>query len=192
MGVYVKRIGARYSMISGLLASAAIYALLVPAVLAADTAASATAGAIVCVVLGASCNAALCTAGAACFAATNNACARYPDRIGSINGVAVTFEAIGKMAGPAVGAPLLSGLLAALRPPAPPSVDRPVSLLGNGAFATFGIIGATSLLFGALALVLPSSVDGPRTSSALLERSATRSDDPGHHDGEGTHASSKA
>ena len=86
------------------------------------------------------------------------------------------------MVGPAAGAPLLSALLAALRPedtlpaggasqglPAEPSGSegRHVVPLWNGATATLAIFGALSLSFATCALALPKMVDGPRRSALL-------------------------
>ena len=82
------------------------------------------------------------TAGVASFAATNNAAERFPARKGFINGVHITAEAIGKLLGPALGAPLLGALLNALRPPE----GHVAALQLNGPCATFLLFGGASLL----------------------------------------------
>ena len=114
-------------------------------------------------------------------------CARHASRTGSIVGLAVTFEAIGKMIGPAAGAPVLSALLGAFRLDGVVSAvdDMPsdghagpiaVPLLANGATATLSLFGAASFLCFLGAVALPRSVDGPRRSSLLADGPATRSD----------------
>ena len=148
------------------------------------------AGLVACALLAAMSNASSGTASTASFAATNNAAAAFPERSGSLVGALVTFEAIGKMLGPALGAPLLSSLLATLTPETP-SLEQlsggnaadplAADAWANGASATFGVFAAAACLFGTAALALPRAVDTPRQASLLSPASAsTRSDDRAH------------
>lgn len=105
----------RFALRSSLLLCTFVYAATVPLTLAAD-AIHPLAGTAMCVLLVAIGNAASGTASTASFAATNNAAAKFPRRVGTISGVHVTAEAVGKMLGPAIGAPLLGALLTALKP----------------------------------------------------------------------------
>jgi MFS family permease len=198
-GKFVRRRGVRTAIRACLLTATIVYLITVPLVLAADAVAP-FAGAATCVLLIAIGNAATATASTATFVATNNAAARHQEHAGAISGVQVTFEAIGKMLGPALGAPLLGALLAGLRG------DHDASWSGanttnatggtgaagtgaaghergeggganpftNGASVTLCIFGVLSFLFFSAALALPRLVDGP-TRSALLQGSA-RSD----------------
>lgn len=170
MGAFVRRAGVVRSLWTSLLLTASLYVLTVPTVLTAY-AASPNAGAGACVLLASAGNAAINTASTAVFAATNNACSSHRARMGSITGVAVTVEAIGKMLGPAIGAPMLSALLDALRP-----AEGGFSVWANGGEAAFAIFGAGAVLLAVAALALPKSVENPRRAS-LLEGSKTRSED---------------
>ena len=118
------------------------------------------------------------TAAVACISGTNNEFAAHPQLKGRLNGVVSTIEAIGKLLGPLLMAPLLAALIAArplvVNPPRGvvtagaesrgASSAKPLwlELLGSGAFATFGVVTAL-LLLSALAAhcLLPSSVDAP-------------------------------
>ena len=183
-GVCIRRQGVRTALLVSLLVTAVVYASIVPLTLAAFPL-SPVGGAAICVVFAAIGGSAVTTTATAAFAATNNACERHRDRLGSISGVAVTVEAIGKMAGPGLGAPMLSALLAALKPSAAPpdgaSIEpSPTLAMANGAFATFGVFAAFSLLLALASLALPRSVEAPRRSALLSGSSSTRSDHPSH------------
>jgi hypothetical protein len=171
MGLCIRKCGVRFALRAGLLTVSITFAMIVPAVLNAAVL-STTAGVMVCVFLNALGNAASATASTACFAATNNACYKHPQHIGSVNGVHVTFEAIGKMLGPAIGAPLLGTLLKTLRPT--DELDVPSSF--NGAYATLVTFSAASLLCFVGSIALPITVDGPKSASLLRTSSRTRSD----------------
>ena len=72
--------------------------------------------------------------------------------MGSVTGLAVTLESIGKMLGPALGAPLF-GLLISYRPLATNSF--------SGAHATFLTFGMVAAALSAVAVGLPAAiVDG--------------------------------
>ena len=170
MGIFIKKFGVRAAMRAGLLSAALAFALTVPAILAADGVRPAL-GIAAAALLTAVATMASSTAGVAAFAATNNASARFPTRMGAINGVHITAAAIGKLLGPALGAPLLGALLGALRP----SEGRTAALQLSGPWATFLIFGGASLVCFAGALALPRVVDGPQRA-ALLHGKSTRSD----------------
>lgn len=172
MGRFIKRRGVRGAMRAGLLAAALAYSALVPAALALDAVTPAL-GVAACVLLNSVANMAAGTAGTASFAATNNAARRFPACAGAITGVHVTAEAIGKLLGPALGAPLLGALLAALRPPH----GHAEALQLNGPVVTMLAFGGASLLCFAGTLALPRVVDGPQRS-ALLHGKSGRSDAP--------------
>ena len=127
---FIRHFGVRFALRSSLLLCTFVYAVTVPLTLAAD-AIHPLAGSIVCVLLVAIGNAASGTASTASFAATNNAASKFPRRSGTISGVHVTAEAVGKMLGPAIGAPLLGALLTALKPTGPASAPG-----ASGALAT--------------------------------------------------------
>lgn len=181
-GVFIRRAGVRSAIRAGVCISMFAYAAVAPLTLAAYAQQQPFLGLGVCVSLSALSNAAIGTVSTASFAATNNACARHPQHLGAISGVAVTFEAIGKMLGPAAGAPILGALLAAF--------DRNAALgrsggsvvggagvdpLLNGATATMLLFAGCTLIILIAAIALPSVVDGPRRS-ALLHGTTSRSD----------------
>ena len=173
MGRFIRRFGVRFAMRSMLLASTVAFALMAPVVRAADAGGTRpVAAAAAAVLLQAAANVAAVTAGTATFAATNNACARFPARKGAISGMHVTCESVGKMLGPAVGAPLLGWLLGALRPP-----DDDTESLVNGASATLWVFAGACLLCWVGTLAMPRLVDGPRRSALLAAGSGTRSDE---------------
>ena len=116
------------------------------------------------------------TAAVACISGTNNEFAAHPSLKGRLNGCVSTIEAIGKLLGPLLVAPLLAALINADplidRGPTPangtaatsthtittPSV---VDLLSSGAFATFGAVTAILVLSAIAGCTLPRTVDAP-------------------------------
>lgn len=173
MGRFIRRFGVRFAMRSMLLAATVAFALMAPVVRAADAGGTRPlAAAVAVVLLQTAANVAAVTAGTATFAATNNACAKFPARKGAISGMHVTCESIGKMLGPAVGAPLLGWLLGALRPP-----DDDAESIVNGASATLWVFAGACLLCWVGTLAMPRLVDGPRRTALLAGGSGTRSDD---------------
>ena len=127
------------------------------------------------------------TVAVGCISGTNNEFAAYPSLKGRLNGVVSTIEAIGKLSGPLLVAPLLAALITAepLVSPAreaprlpangtgPASTSAPsvLDLLGSGVFATFGAVSVILVLTAAAGGALPSSVDAqPSRKAGEAER----------------------
>ena len=115
MGIAIRCLGTRGASMLGYAVSACIYMLLVPVVLLAEKALPAWAALAVGAVLVGIGGMATNISSTCGFVLTSEACEDHPALVGAITGVAVTLEAIGKMLGPAIGAPLL-GTLMSVRP----------------------------------------------------------------------------
>ena len=98
----------------------------------------------------------------AAASASNNCFACYPERVGALNGVTGFVETIGKLLGPAVGAPLYAWLINTA-----PAEGRPLPL--SGAFLTFALLALLLVIVAIAAGLLPRTIDG----SARAENSST-------------------
>lgn len=164
---FIRHFGVRFALRSSLLTCAIVYACTVPLTLIADAIHPAV-GTAVCVLLVSIGNAASGTASTASFAATNNAASKFPGRVGTISGVHVTAEAVGKMLGPAVGAPLLGALLTAFRPG---GASPPGTLAPSTAAGTLDSSGSRSSASSALAVV--DSGPGPAAAAIMMMNGAS-------------------